>query len=142
MHTWYHASMNELATANWYENLAKPFFAPPSWIFGPVWAFLYVLIAISFSYIIYKVLNGEWSYTLLAITVANLLSNALFSPLQFTFKNNTLALIDIFVVLISLIVLIRMVYPLNKIIAYMQIPYLLWVSFATLLQISITYLNW
>lgn len=134
--------MNEVAAANWYEVLAKPFFAPPSWVFGPVWAVLYVVIAITFTYITYKVLTGVWPKIILLPLLLNLVSNGLFSPLQFTLRSNALALVDIIIVLLSLIWLIKNVYPFNKTITYLQVPYLLWVSFATVLQISITYLNW
>ncbi|EKE00023.1 MAG: hypothetical protein ACD_22C00106G0017 [uncultured bacterium] len=73
--------------------------------------------------------------------VLNLISNLSFSYIQFVLQNNYLTLIDIIVVLSSLIWLIKATYNKAKVVALVQIPYLLWVLFATILQISITWLN-
>jgi len=73
--------------------------------------------------------------------ILNLFFNFAFTPLQFGVKNNVLAAIDILLVLGTLIWLMIAIYPHNKWITYIQIPYLLWVSFATVLQLTITYLN-
>lgn len=71
----------------------------------------------------------------------NLLFNFSFTPIQFGLKNNLLAAVDILFVLITLIWAIVAIYPHARWIAYAQIPYLLWVSFATVLQLTVTYLN-
>lgn len=71
----------------------------------------------------------------------NLLFNFIFTPIQFGLKNNLLAAADILLVLITLIWAMVAIYPHTRWIAYIQIPYLLWVSFATVLQLTITYLN-
>jgi len=73
--------------------------------------------------------------------VLNLIFNAAFTPLQFGLKNNLLAAIDILLVFITLIWAIMSIYPHSKVLAFWQIPYLLWVSFATVLQINILFLN-
>jgi len=73
--------------------------------------------------------------------ILNLIFNFAFTPLQFGLKNNLLAAIDILLVLTTLIWAIVAIYPHARWIAYIQIPYLLWVSFATILQLTITYLN-
>ena len=73
--------------------------------------------------------------------VLNLIFNFAFTPLQFGLKNNFLAAIDILLVLGTLIWAMAAIYPHARWIAYIQIPYLLWVSFATVLQLTITYLN-
>lgn len=73
--------------------------------------------------------------------VLNLIFNAIFTPLQFGLKNNLLASLDILLILITLIWAIAAIYPYERWIAYIQIPYLLWVTFATILQLTITYLN-
>jgi translocator protein len=73
--------------------------------------------------------------------ILNLISNALFTPIQFGLKNNYLAALDILLVLVTLIWSMLSIYPFVSWVAYIQIPYLLWVSFATLLQLSVTYLN-
>lgn len=73
--------------------------------------------------------------------ILNLLFNVAFTPLQFGLKNNLLAAVDILLVLGTLLWLMVSIYPHARWITYMQIPYLLWVSFATVLQLTITYLN-
>ncbi len=128
-------------TFEWYGTLVKPAFAPPSWLFGPVWAVLYTGIFITYSYIVVMVIRGTFPKKLLVPLILNLVSNFMFSPIQFGLQNNLLAAIDISVVLGTLIWLITSLLAYSKILALAQIPYLLWVSFATVLQYSITWLN-
>jgi len=126
---------------SWYAQLKKPFFAPPSWLFGPVWAVLYVIIFATFGYIFYKIIKKELPKDLAYPLIINLISNFLFTPIQFGLKSNILAALDISIVLFSLLWTIKSVYKYNKTVALAQIPYLAWVSFATVLQFSITWLN-
>jgi translocator protein len=125
----------------WYATLLKPTWAPPSWLFGPVWSVLYVIIAISFGTVFYKVYTKELPFIVAVPFALNLIFNALFTPLQFGLKSNLLASIDIICVLGTLVWAIVVIYPHVKWIAYAQVPYLLWVAFATILQLTITYLN-
>lgn len=125
----------------WYSTLIRPSWAPPSWLFGPVWTVLYVLIAISFGYVFYLGWKKKLPAKVMIPFILNLVSNFAFTPLQFGLRNNLLAAIDILIVLGSLIWAIKTIYPRIKWVAYLQIPYLMWVSFATILQITITYLN-
>ena len=126
---------------SWYSNLIKPKWAPPSWIFGPVWTVLYVIIALTFGAVFYKVAMGQWAFVIAVPFALNLIFNFLFTPIQFGFKNNYLAAIDILLLLSTLIWAMVIVAPYSERIVYLQIPYLLWVSFATVLQLTITYLN-
>jgi tryptophan-rich sensory protein len=126
---------------NWYSQLIKPTWAPPSWIFGPVWSVLYVLIAASFGTVFYKVFTKQLPVIVALPFILNLFFNFIFTYLQFGLRNNFLAAIDIFLVLSTLIWAIYVIYPYAKWIAYIQIPYLVWVSFATILQLTVTYLN-
>lgn len=128
-------------TANWYQNLIKPKFAPPASVFGPVWSVLYTIIFVSFGYTVYLVHKKNIPQAVLIPLIINLVANFLFSPIQFGLKNNYLAALDITVVLVTLIWFMAKIYPHNKLISLVQIPYLLWVSFATILQLSITWLN-
>ncbi|NCT55602.1 tryptophan-rich sensory protein [bacterium] len=125
----------------WYSKLIKPSWAPPSWIFGPVWSFLYVTIFISFGAVFLKVIKKEIPAIVILPFVLNLIFNAAFTPLQFGLKNNALALVDILLVLATLIWLMITIYPHLKWVTYAQVPYLLWVCFATILQVTVTYLN-
>jgi translocator protein len=128
-------------TYNWYSHLIKPSWAPPSLLFGPVWTFLYALILVSFGKVFLMVLGKQVSFLVALPFILNLVFNAAFTPVQFGLKNNYLAALDILLVLVTLVWAIMVIYPYAKWIAYMQIPYLLWVSFATILQLTVTYLN-
>lgn len=128
-------------TFNWYSQLAKPSWAPPAWLFGPVWTFLYVVIAITFGTVFYQVLKGKLPWSSALPFVLNLVFNFAFTPLQFGLQNNLLAAIDILLVLATLIWALVVIWPYARWIALANIPYLLWVSFATVLQLTITYLN-
>jgi len=128
-------------TYNWYSQLIKPTWAPPSWLFGPAWSVLYVLIAISFGKVFILLYQKQIPFAVALPFILNLIFNAAFTPLQFGLKNNLLAAVDILLVLATLIWAMITIYPYVKWVTYMQIPYVLWVSFATVLQLTITYLN-
>ena len=125
----------------WYQQLIRPSWAPPAFLFGPVWTVLYVLIAISFGKVFQLGFQKKILFIVVLPFILNLIFNFIFTPIQFGLKNSLLALIDILLVLGTLVWAIVVIYPHIKWVAYMQIPYLLWVSFATVLQITVTYLN-
>lgn len=125
----------------WYSELVKPSWAPPGWIFGPVWAVLYALIFLTFGLVFYDALIGKLSRRVALPFALNLVFNFAFSPLQFGLQNNILAAIDIVLVLGTLIWALVAVWPRMPLIAYANIPYLIWVSYATILQLTITRLN-
>ncbi len=124
-----------------YSELIKPSWAPPSWIFGPVWSVLYLLIAISFGSVVKMFFEKKVPFVVLLPFLLNIVFNALFTWIQFGLKNLPLASLDILLVLGTLIWAMIAIYPYAKWITWMQIPYVLWVSFATVVQITITYLN-
>ena len=126
---------------NWYQTLIKPSWAPPSWLFGPVWTFLYFIIAFSFGTVFYRAATGKLSWLVALPFILNLVFNFAFIPLQFGLKNNLLAAIDITLVLMTLIWALAVIYPHLKWVSFVNLPYLLWVCFATVLQLTITYLN-
>lgn len=126
---------------NWYSTLIKPSWAPPSFLFGPVWTFLYVLIFISFGKVFMMLYQKQVPFIVVLPFILNLFFNFIFTYLQFTLKNNLLASIDILLILSTLIWAMIVIFPFARWITYIQIPYLLWVSFATVLQLTITYLN-
>lgn len=128
--------------SNWYSRLIKPSWSPPGWLFGSVWTVLYVIIIVTFGTVFYKAFTGKWSWLVALPFVLNLIFNFAFTPLQFGLQNNLLAAIDIVLVLGTLIWALVSVWPHAHWIVYANIPYLLWVTFATTLQFTITYLNW
>ncbi|MBI4407527.1 MAG: tryptophan-rich sensory protein [Candidatus Kerfeldbacteria bacterium] len=127
---------------SWYAQLIKPWWAPPTWLFGPAWTVLYVLIAISFGKVFWMVWKKQLPRMIAVPFVLNLIFNAVFTPIQFGLRSNWLAAVDILLVLGTLIWCMVVIYPRVRWVAYVQIPYLLWVTFATILQLTITYLNW
>ena len=128
-------------TYDWYSQLIKPFWAPPSWIFGPVWSILYVMIAISFGKVFVMAWKKQVAITAALPFVLNIIFNLAFTPLQFGLKSNILAAVDIILVLATLIWAMVVIWPHKRWLTFIQIPYLLWVSFATVLQLTITYKN-
>lgn len=127
---------------DWYLTLIKPTWAPPAWLFGPVWTVLYAIIFVSFSFVFYKALKGELSYLIALPFLLNLAFNAAFTPLQFGLRSNGLAALDIVLVLTTLIWALIIIHPHAPWVTYVNLPYLAWVGFATVLQLTITYLNW
>ncbi len=128
-------------THEWYGELKKPRFAPPPSVFGPAWSVLYVLILISFGTVFWQTIMRVWPAEVALPFSVNLVANALFTPLQFKVRSNVLAMLDILAVLITIPWMMLWVWPYAPWIAWLQLPYLLWVCFATVLQISITWLN-
>jgi tryptophan-rich sensory protein len=125
----------------WYQTLIKPEWAPPAWLFGPVWATLYAIIAVSYGYVAYLYFKGVIPFAVLLPFLLNLLFNFLFTPLQFGLQSNLLAAIDIVLILGTLPWALVVIYEYAPVVTYVNIPYVLWVSFATVLQLTITYLN-
>ncbi len=131
-------------TVNWYSQLIKPTWAPPSWLFGPVWTVLYAIIAVTYGTVFYKAYAGKLPWIVTLPFALNLIFNLAFSPIQFGLKNNLLAALDILLVVGTLIWALVAVWhasPDLRWVVYANIPYLLWGIFATVLQITITYLN-
>jgi len=130
-----------METYEWYQELIKPSWAPPSEVFGPVWGVLYVIIAVSFGVVFYRLFKKEIPRGVAMPFALNLIFNFAFTPIQFGLQNNFLAALDILLVLGTLIWALVAIRPHIRWVLYANIPYLLWVSFATVLQLTITFLN-
>lgn len=125
---------------NWFMTLNKPFFNPPNYLFGPVWTVLYLLMGISLFLILQSTLKELKSKALLIFAI-QLSLNFLWSFLFFKFQLIGLSFIEIIMIWISILAMIISFYKINRIAAWLQIPYLLWVSFAIVLNGAIWWLN-
>ena len=125
----------------WYTTLIKPSWAPPEWLFGPVWTVLYIVIAVSFFTVALRYFQGRIGFMVLLPFVLNLFFNLVFTPIQFGLRNNLLAAIDIVLVWITLVWALSVIRPYVPWVAFANLPYFAWVSFATVLQLTITWLN-
>jgi tryptophan-rich sensory protein len=124
---------------SWYVHLSKPSFNPPNYLFGPVWTALYVLMGISFFLILNtKVPNKK---ILIVIYLFQLLLNFMWSIIFFNYHELGIAGIEIILLWLSILVMILMFYKASKWAAILNVPYLLWVSFASVLNWSIYFLN-
>jgi benzodiazapine receptor len=125
---------------NWYVDIIKPSFNPPNFIFGPVWTLLYILMGVSFSIVISQKPSVIRTKSIAFFCIQFIL-NLGWSFIFFKMHEVGWALAEIIALWISILVMIFWFYRINKTAALLQIPYLLWVSFATILNASIFYLN-
>lgn len=137
-------SVSGIATAsgvnNWFQNLNKPGFNPPNYLFGPVWTILYILMGISF-YMVLQTPNSKSKKFAIVIFFVQLLLNFCWSFIFFKYHLIGAAFIDIILIWLSIICMIYAFSKINKSAAYLQLPYLLWVSFASILNGAIWWLN-
>ena len=126
--------------SGWYETLQKPSFNPPNYIFGPVWTALYLLMGISLLMVWNTGTTARKRKALLAFVI-QLTLNFLWSILFFRMHRVDLALADIVLLWIAILSMMVYFYGVRKIAAFLQIPYLLWVTFATALNTAILLLN-
>lgn len=124
----------------WYAELNKPSFNPPNWIFGPVWTTLYLMMAVAV-WLVWK--NEGWVNAphSLGMWCFQLLLNTTWSVIFFGLENPTLAAVEIVVLWISILIVIVIFWRHSRFAALLMVPYLLWVSFAAVLNFSIVALN-
>tara|TARA_B110000495_G_C22427545_1_gene269797 strand:- start:55 stop:519 length:465 start_codon:yes stop_codon:yes gene_type:complete len=121
----------------WYSEIILPSFNPPSWVFGPVWTILYVLMSVA----AWSTWKKKFDKKILLIYFVHLFFNAIWSIIFFGFHKIELALIDLVIIIFFIILLMKIYYRDNLISFYLIIPYFLWSSYALILNTSIYFLN-
>lgn len=125
----------------WYPMLHKPSFSPPAWVFGPVWIILYLLMGASLYLVWNKKPVKKGKSDALAIFVVQLILNVVWSYLFFGLRNPFLGLVDVLILWLSILFTFMKFVRIDKLAGYLLIPYLLWVAFAGILNLSIVLLN-
>ncbi len=121
----------------WYSEIILPTFNPPSWVFGPVWTILYIFMSVA-AWIAW---NKSSNKKVLQVYFVHLFFNAIWSVIFFGFHQIFIALIDLVIILVFIIWLMKIYYQINKISFVLMTPYLLWSSYALVLNTTIFYLN-
>jgi tryptophan-rich sensory protein len=126
----------------WYNSLAKPSWTPAPATIGTIWQILYPIILVTFFFVFVQAIRGKVSWWVALPFAINLVANLIFTPIQFGLRDLLLASIDILVVLGTIVWMIVAIWPHYRWVALAQVPYLIWVATATVLQLSITAMNW
>lgn len=133
------AGLTATSVQTWYVTLNKPWFTPPNWLFGPMWITLYTLMGLATFWISEK--KTKESKSAVKFFLIHLLVNALWSPVFFGLREVFLALVIIAIMWVMIVVLIRKYGKIDKKAGLALIPYLMWVSVATALNVAILVLN-
>jgi tryptophan-rich sensory protein len=126
----------------WYDSLAKPAWTPEPAFIGLMWQIIYPIMIVTFGFVFVQAARKKIPRSVAAPFVVNLIANLIFTPIQFGLRNLTLASIDIVIVWGSIVWLVAEVWKHYRWVAVAQAPYFVWVSTATVLQLSITWMNW
>ena len=129
------------AISDWYANLNKPFFTPPGWLFGPVWTVLYLLMALSAFLVWQKGLDSHIVKVALALYLLQLILNGLWMPLFFGLRMPLVAFVEILLLWTTIGLTILAFARVSIPAALLLLPYILWASFAAVLNFSIWLLN-
>jgi benzodiazapine receptor len=128
------------AIPGWYETLNQPSFNPPNWVFGPVWTTLYLLMGISL-FLIWKQRVSKERNRAILVFMIQLILNFCWSFLFFYYHQLGFAFVEIVLLWLSIVTMILLFYKIKPLAAYINIPYLLWVTFATILNAAYYFLN-
>ena len=126
---------------DWCQSLAKPVWTPPPSFIGTMWTVLYPIIIVTFGYMLYRIARGTAPTSLLVPIAINIVSNIAFTPIQFGLRNLPLASVDILVVLVTIVWCMVAFWPYSRPATLALTPYLAWVATASVLQLSITWMN-
>ena len=129
-----------MSVSTWYQDIVKPPFNPPSWVFAPVWSLLFLLMGTAL-FLVWETKGSRYRKPAVWIFMGQLFFNIMWSAAFFGLRSPFLG-IQVIIILLALIVLtIRIFGRVSKTAAYLLVPYLVWVSFATVLNISLYMLN-
>lgn len=128
------------SSGEWYQQLNKPWFNPPGYVFGPVWTTLYILMGIAL-FLVWKQPKTPQRNKATGMFAVQLILNFFWSLIFFKMHNLTLALVEIIVLWVCILITIFMFGRLSKAAAWLMVPYISWVSFATILTSTIWMLN-
>lgn len=129
------------AIGTWYATLQKPFFSPPNWVFAPAWTALYFLMGIALYLVIKNGIRGRNAKIAVSVFAVQLILNALWSFLFFGLKSPLYSFLEIIALWIAIAAAIIAFSRISRRAALLLVPYLLWVSFAAVLNFSILLLN-
>tara|TARA_Y100000758_G_C15860601_1_gene352833 strand:- start:58 stop:534 length:477 start_codon:yes stop_codon:yes gene_type:complete len=136
--SWWGGYITDYFKEPWYSTIIKPSFNPPDWVFAPIWISLYLLIGYA-SWLMWSSKNN--TQKILNIYFIHLIFNASWTITFFAFHQILASLIIVGLIIFFVVWLIRLYYPINKISAYLMLPYLSWLCFAFVLNYSIFTLN-
>ena len=136
--SWWGGYITDYFKEPWYSTIIKPSFNPPDWVFAPIWISLYLLIGYA-SWLMWSSKNN--TQKILNIYFIHLIFNASWTITFFAFHQILASLIIVGLIIFFVVWLIKLYYPINKISAYLMLPYLSWLCFAFVLNYSIFTLN-
>ena len=131
-----------LTFMDWYNSLAKPSWTPEPAFIGLMWQIIYPIVIVTFGFVFIQAARKKVPRAVAVPFLVNLIANLIFTPIQFGLRNLTLASIDILIVWGSIVWLVVAIWGHYRWIAVAQAPYFAWVSTATVLQLSISWMNW
>ena len=127
---------------DWYNSLEKPSWTPAPATIGMIWQILYPIIIVTFGFVFVQAMRKKLPWHVALPFAINLVANVIFTPIQFGLRNLPLAAADILIVWVTIIWMAVVVWKYDRWVSLAQIPYFVWVSLATVLQLSITVMNW
>jgi benzodiazapine receptor len=129
-----------ISARSFYGNLARPDWAPPGWLFGPVWSALYLLMGIA-AWLVWRSHGFKTGRTALVLFLSQLAANALWTWLFFAWRQGAAAFVEILILWALIVATIVSFWRLDRIAGALLLPYLAWVTFASALTFSVWQLN-
>ncbi len=135
------AILTAQSVQTWYPTLLKPSFNPPNWLFGPVWIVLYLMMGIALYLVWQRSSTGQNVQTAVIFFIIQLVLNAAWSLIFFGLQSPFWAFVEIVVLWVAILITIILFWEISRTASYLLVPYILWVTFAAILNFSIWRLN-